>query len=76
MIKYHREKMNKTQDRMALKLDISLPYYQNIERGENIPHHDIIRSMAEVMGMDYIELLLHFEIVTPDDLYWHFKGDK
>ncbi len=52
-----RESRNWSQEEMAEKLDMSTNGYSRIERGETKPTVQKLEKIAEIFGMDLIDLL-------------------
>lgn len=47
-LKKFREKMNLTQEKMALTLDITVAHYKSIEYGYRNPSFELLRKMKDV----------------------------
>jgi len=51
-----------TQIEAAARVDISVEAYRKIERGEVMPHHDIVKRFADTFGGGEFALLRHLHI--------------
>lgn len=56
-IRAMRETKNWSQEEMAEKLNMSVSGYSKIERGETNPHFSKLEQIAEILGIDLIELI-------------------
>lgn len=56
-IRTMREAKNWSQEEMAEKLNMSVSGYSKIERGETNPHISKLEQIAQILGIDLIELI-------------------
>lgn len=56
-IKLMRETKEWSQEEMAEKLNMSVSGYSKIERGETNPHISKLEQIAQILGIDLIELI-------------------
>lgn len=68
-----REMNNLTQEDMADQLSMSTNGYANIERGESRIHTDKLEKIADVLGMEVVELMSFGEKNT---IYYNIDGEN
>jgi transcriptional regulator with XRE-family HTH domain len=69
-IRTRRRELDLTQDELAARIKISSPYVGHLESGKRHPSGKIVRSLAEVLGLDTRELFFlanpHTEALLTD----------
>lgn len=54
-----------TQDQLAAKMEISIPYLSSIERGRENPTLNTLINLARCLDLDLSELFSHIDIEDP-----------